>query len=273
MTEPQDHELSRIYKDAGMPEPPQQMDEAILAASRRAAASRPRLAPSQWVWRSRIPVALAATVLLSFTVTLMVLHDARELDSEPLAKKPETTEERGKSAPSPAPKARAAPQTDNRGNRGAESLALAEGPDASRPGFVRDAPSEPARSAPDSLATRQRAQDSPDPGKARAARESMAAAQPAPAAPSAPAAAASPRRETALQRSDAASGQAGGVAGSEAKERRPKQWIEDIRRLKAQGKTQEADRELAEFKRRYPEHRRSGGFDCRSTDRVVEGGP
>jgi hypothetical protein len=233
MTEPQDRELSHIYKDAGKPEPPQQLDEAILAASRRAAASRPRLTPSEWVWRSRIPVALAATVLLSFTVTLMVLQDAREIDSEPLAKKPETTEERGKSAPSPAPKARAAPQAENRRDRGAESLA--EGSDASRPGFVRDAPSEPARVARKS--------------------ESMAESRPAPAAPSAPAAAASPRRETALQRADAASSQAGGVALSEAKERLPQKWIEDIRTLKAQGRTKEADRELAEFKKRYPEHR------------------
>lgn len=253
MTEPQDRELSRIYRDAGTPEPPQRIDEAVLAASRRAAGSRPRSIWSERVWRSRVPVALAATILLSFTVTLMVLQDSRQTDSEPVAKKPRTAEEHAETAPSELPKARSIAQTDNRGDRGAESLALTEGSDASRPGFVGDAPSEPARATRDSLATRRRAQDSPDSGEARAARESMTAAQPAPAAPSAPAAAASPRRETALQRSDAASGQAGGIAGSEAKERRPEKWIEDIRRLKAQGKSEEADRELAEFRKRYPE--------------------
>jgi hypothetical protein len=83
----------------------------------------------------------------------------------------------------------------------------------------------------------------------------MAESRPAPAAPSAPAAAASPRPETALQRADAANSQAGGVALSEAKERLPQKWIEDIRTLKAQGRAEEADRELAEFKKRYPEHR------------------
>jgi hypothetical protein len=255
MSEPQDRELSRIYKDAETPEPPQRIDEAILAASRRAAGSKPRSAWSERVWRSKVPVALAATVLLSFTVTLMVLQDSREIDSEPLAKKPGTVKERAEATPSTLPKARSTPHTDNRRDRGAESLALAEGSDASRPGFVRDAPSEPARAAPGPLGKGQRAQDMPDPGEARAARESMAAAQPAPTTPAAPAAAASPRRETALQRADAASGQAGGVVGREAKERPPEKWIEDIRRLRAQGRTEEADRELAEFKKRYPEHR------------------
>jgi hypothetical protein len=58
-----------------------------------------------------------------------------------------------------------------------------------------------------------------------------------------------------LQRAEGANGQAGGVALGETKERGPEKWIDDIRRLKAQGKSEEADRELAQFKKRYPEHR------------------
>ena len=257
MTEPQDREVSRLYKDAGTPEPPRQIDEAILAASRRAAGSRPQPTWSGRVWRSRVPVALAATVLLSFTVTLMVLQDSREFDTVPLAKIAGTADEHAKPAPSPPSEARSAPQTDIRRDRGTESLGLAEGSNANRPGFVFVPPSEAVRAAPDPLDARQRAQDSPEPAEVRRARESesRAAAQPAPARPSAPAAAASPRRETGPQVSDRANGQAGGVAASEAKERRPEKWIEDIRRLKAQGKTEEADRDLAEFKKRYPEHR------------------
>ena len=257
MTEPQDREVSRLYKDAGTPEPPRQLDEAILAASRRAAGSRPQSTWSGRVWRSRVPVALAATVLLSFTVTLMVLQDSREFDTAPLAKTAGTADEHAKPAPSPPSEARSTPQADIRRDRGTESPGPAEGSDASRPGFVFTPPSESARAVPEPLDTRRRAQHLPEPAEARVGRESesRAAAQPAPARPSAPAAAASPRRETALQRADRAGAQAGGVAASEAQERRPEKWIEDIRRLKAQGKTGEADRELAEFRKRYPEHR------------------
>jgi hypothetical protein len=241
MNEPQDRELSRIYKDAEMPEPPQRIDEAILSASRRAAGSQPRSSWSGRVWRSRVPVALAATILLSFTVTLMVWQDSGEIDTGPVAKKPGTVEERAETAASTLPGARSTPDTGNRRERGGEKPALAEGSDASRPGFVRDAPIEPARAAPDS-------------GEARTARESKVAAQALPAAPRAPAAAASPRREAALQRADGASGPAGSVAGGEAKQRRPETWIEDIRRLKAQGRTEDVVRELAEFRKRYPEY-------------------
>jgi len=37
-------------------------------------------------------------------------------------------------------------------------------------------------------------------------------------------------------------------------ERTPQTWIEDIRRLKGEGRTEEAGRELAEFRKRYPEY-------------------
>jgi hypothetical protein len=40
-----------------------------------------------------------------------------------------------------------------------------------------------------------------------------------------------------------------------AVERSPGTWLEDIRKLKAQGRTAEVERELAEFKRRYPDYR------------------
>jgi len=36
--------------------------------------------------------------------------------------------------------------------------------------------------------------------------------------------------------------------------RPPEEWIEEIRRLKAQGRDADAATELAEFRRRYPEY-------------------
>jgi len=58
-----------------------------------------------------------------------------------------------------------------------------------------------------------------------------------------------------LQRAGALSASAGRVAVSEAKERTPEKWLEDIRKLKTQGKTAEVERELAEFKKRHPDYR------------------
>ena len=64
-------------------------------------------------------------------------------------------------------------------------------------------------------------------------------------------------RESALtlQRAGVIGPAAGRVAVSEAKERTPEKWLEDIRKLKTQGKTAEAERELADFKKRYPDYR------------------
>ena len=40
---------------------------------------------------------------------------------------------------------------------------------------------------------------------------------------------------------------------SKAAERTPQSWIEDIRKLVADGKLEQADREIADFKKRYPD--------------------
>jgi hypothetical protein len=45
------------------------------------------------------------------------------------------------------------------------------------------------------------------------------------------------------------------AAVADAKERTPEKWLEDIRKLRLEGKMAEADRELAEFKKRHPGYR------------------
>jgi hypothetical protein len=42
-------------------------------------------------------------------------------------------------------------------------------------------------------------------------------------------------------------------AAAEAKARTPEAWLEEIRRLKAQGRDAEAAAELAEFRKRHPD--------------------
>ena len=58
-----------------------------------------------------------------------------------------------------------------------------------------------------------------------------------------------------LQGAGAVGGLTSRVAVSEAKERTPEKWLADIRKLKTDGKATEAERELAEFKKRHPDYR------------------
>jgi hypothetical protein len=72
-----DNALSRIYREGSWPEPSRQIDEAILAASRRAARERwPRL------WRWGPPFALAATVVV--TGSLVLMSREPEVGSQPV---------------------------------------------------------------------------------------------------------------------------------------------------------------------------------------------
>jgi Meckel syndrome type 1 protein len=84
--DPRDDELERAWRDAARDEPPQRLDETILARAREAAARRkgteeppselwPLPHPRTWLMRWRVPLAVAATLFVSATVTLLV-YDA-----------------------------------------------------------------------------------------------------------------------------------------------------------------------------------------------------
>ncbi len=273
MIEPRDEELSRIYRDAEALEPPQRVDDNILAASRRVAGARPRSERSEFARRWGAPVALAATVVVTTTLTLMVLERRSDLDAmtsaapgadQPSKSKPAELKPAAR-APA-APVARAETRRDRAEDRQSESSASSERLVTGQRGFAADVPptpetlrkreeARPAAAAP-SLSERAGA-DRPAPSP-----EAQRAAEVPRQAPRAPAAAgltgdANTLRESAstLQRAGALSASAGRVAGSEAKERTPEKWLEDIRKLKTQGKTAEVERELAEFKKRYPDYR------------------
>jgi hypothetical protein len=239
MTEPRDRELSRIYREAEAPEPPPRIDDAILAASRRAAGSRPRSAGTGLVRRSSAPLALAATILLTFTVTLMVFQDSPEPDPAQISMQPGTAEAPGEKPAQAEPgPAKAISQAKSRRDADAttQRALSSEGLGASTPGSVRDAPSGP-----------QEKRES----------EPMRASRPMQPAPSVPTPSASPRSETTStpQSAGRVAATASRLAADEAKERSPEKWLEDIRALKAKGKTPEVERELAEFKKRYPDYR------------------
>ena len=274
MTEPRDRELSGIYREAGAPEPPQRVDDAILAASRRAAGSGPRLMGSGFARRWGTPFALAATVVVTFTLALMVFErdsDPETMTSEsPPADRPasvtraepqradklakSSAAELQQAAPAPAtPVPQAAARRDRAEQRPSENAASSDRLGTGQPVFVPDAPR-----APEALLKREKTMPAPAAPASEAQRASELRLQAQPAAP--PATAAASAADAGGLRESASTVRSAGVmasrlAASEAKERTPEKWLEDIRKLKSQGKTTEAERELAEFRKRHPDYR------------------
>jgi hypothetical protein len=271
MIERRDEELSRIYGDAEGPRPPQRVDDNILAASQRVASTIRR--PAGFGRRWGTPVALAATVLVTFTLALMVFEresgldamapappragrSAKVLPAEPRADQPRTPSPVVLQPIAPAPPISQALQSDR-----AESTAS---PGARQPAFAPEVPRTPE-------ALRKRDEAKPAPAVAAPAAnlyssERAGAAQPAPDAPRAP-----ELRQQAPQPTAPPAAGVGGLvesastvrsagafvsplAVSEAKERTPEKWLADIRKLKSEGKAIEAERDLVEFKKRYPDY-------------------
>ncbi len=280
MIERHDDELSRIYRDADGPRPPQRVDDNILAASQRVAGSGARPAGARLARRWGTPVALAATVLVTFTLALMMFERESGLDA--MAPK----------APRPDRPAKVAPPEPKRTESSPAGPPRAGGPEKSPPAELPSAAPAPAAPSPPAASRSNRveqrtvetafsrerratgqparvpqvppgieilrkseeAKPLPDAQRAFDAQQQVPPMQAAPAA--APAAEAGAIRESGLtpQRAGAVSGLASRVVVSEAKERTPEKWLADIRKLKTEGKATEAERDLAEFKKRYPDY-------------------
>lgn len=137
-----DEKVSTGYRALEREEPPRALDEAILAASRRS--------PMRW----RVPLSVAAVLVLAIGVTLRMLPQQPEAESVALAPQVMETPRPAASAPAAAPareqakpaaRADAAEQRAMRAQTGAKP---AETP-AARDSVAADA----ARSAPASAAT------------------------------------------------------------------------------------------------------------------------
>lgn len=242
MNEPRDNELSHIYKEGTWPEPSRQIDEAILSASRRAARAR-----HPFVWRWAPSLALAATVVLTVSLVLRVYQDQPQTVSPPIpdgrsAPILPTTEppaEKPKSVPAP----QSAPAPAQKPAPAASAVALKkEASQAKRSDQAR-------REIQENL--RERYQSSPP-------QELQPEIQPEPmrAPPRANEAPSPPPAQIAPRAAVISGGDAGAISirRTDAPERSPQAWLEDIRRLKAEGKPEEAGREIAEFRKRYPDY-------------------
>jgi hypothetical protein len=198
----EEQKISQRYRELPREEPPPHLDDAILAAARRATASRPAplVAPTgrrRWYF----PVAAAAIIVLAVAVTVHVERQERDFEVAETAAKD------------------AAPATS-------DQPVLAQKPAAEEALAKREARQAPA--APPAAA-----------GVRESARADAASSLEAP-----PEARAAMRAERMVEQK---------IAGLAAAS--PEQWLQGIADLKRQGRDEEADKQLAEFRKRYPDYR------------------
>lgn len=273
-------ELSRLYRDAPREEPSAQLDAAILAAARREAGSRPRFARSPFSRSWYVPVSIAAVIVVSVTLTLLVM------EQEPSPVTPRLEFDKAvpaKTAPKAAealPGARDAKTESKPGEEARKPVAPHALPEAG--------PVEPRAVPADKPASKLQALPAPKPGEALSAQpfpqkesgaisggagtlgapasgsarddamqrefqKPEAAAPPAPAKQMAPAGPKerrtdepAARMKSAVEKREAVKTQTGALP--------PEQWLKDIVELRRQGKVAEAEVSLAEFKKHYPDY-------------------
>jgi len=217
MADERDDDISRRYRELGAEQPPPELDRAILSAAREAV-ERPRVPLVPPGGRQRWYYSLAAAAVAIFAVAITVHFEREQPDGESAAPASAPLHEReGDSA---AAKRKAEPPAPARADR--------------RP---RAAPATPA--APPS------AEEAP---ANAAAADAVTSGAPASSAETRAA------EQNAASQYQRAPAPAANRALARAAAETPQQWLERIAELRAQGRQQDADRELAEFKRRYPDY-------------------
>jgi hypothetical protein len=277
-----DDKLLRRYRELARDEPPPAIDAAILAASRRAVASRP------WSQRFAAPVSIAAVLVLAVGVTLNMQREQPGVEVAPAASEFRAPPSGMPDTPAPAtapaiastPSAQGAPAADafRPGDLARKSLppkipaeralkkeaatappvvapqATRSGPRAfsAAPEEMRAAAPEARALAPEPLSEAPAAAAAPAaPARAAAAQAPRSEADPQARSPTnrAALAAAREKRELADAPAPAAKAQAAPPLPDPAAE------LERIARLRTEGRHEEADKALEEFFRNHPDHR------------------
>jgi hypothetical protein len=225
MADERDPKISQRYRELGAEEPPRHVDQAILAASRRAVEARPApLVVPTGRRRWYFPVAAAAVIVLAVSVAVHVERDQpdpevavlmkRQAEEAPVRKE---TEMRAPAAPAQVPAPAPAPAREQ-----APEKAFAYAPDPPR---AASAEAKQEQQAQDRVvAQAQRADEA-----ARDRRASSSAARPA------------------LE--------PGAVSGRKLADQPPEKWLETIAELRKNGQHGEADKLLEEFRKRFPDYK------------------
>lgn len=238
-------EVSRLYADAPQIEPPDHLDAAILAEAHRAVNARPGAKPKR---RWAIPLGMVASLFAVVMIGLQLPHMLGEpaLQQAPMGDRVAASMDESAAAPvPPAKQARGSLAMDS-----AKSEIAANKPAAE----AYAQPAAPMATAPAPVARRSELREEAEFQSAGAlAKEKKsndvggsnitdALEPPAPVA----ARLASPptvQLERALKKDEA-----------DKASLRPEDWLARIGKLKQEGKLEDAKKELAEFKKHYPDY-------------------
>jgi len=254
---PQDRrDVSRRYRELPREEPPPPLDAAIRAQARRAVDSHPAplVAPAgrrRWYF----PVAAAAVIMLAVAVTSQVEREQGEpaLPPQAAAPAPEGQKER-KYAEAPPEKPQEQKTQDQKRKTEAFAKRAEEQPaaPAAKPAVPPPASTEegknqaPAQSVTGAIGSREDAFGQRD---NRASQEMTRQRQERPS--SGVAGLPAPQRQ--LQSDEARAKAAEPQAVAKLAQEPPEKWLERIAQLRKEGSHEEADRQLAEFRKRYPD--------------------
>jgi hypothetical protein len=258
-----DEKVAQRYRELGAEEPPRALDEAILAAARRAAAAGPTplsVRSSRQRWYA--PLATAAVLVLAVAVTVNMRQEQPGIESPapqavaPPAEQPASTQElKLKPETSLASVPRQA-EKDAVSSRRKEAVAPAApaAPSAPAPAVREPQPFAADRAAASAGAAAPRADDAR--GAESSVTGSLARQLEERTSRDAEAAARAPRM-AAIQ-SQAKREQADLLAKNQVDT--PERELERIAQLRAQGRHEEADKALAEFRKRQPDYRIPGAM-------------
>jgi hypothetical protein len=256
---PSDPPLSRLYRQFATDEPSQAIDERILAAAKAALGAgerSPGADRGRWWRRWRTPVALATTLLLTLTLSLLQQPPPGDgfvpaVPAPPVTPAPAAAPAAKFADPQARPAAAVAPHSPAR-TAGAMSDRQAEARQQARPASTgvderdREAKSESVAERVSSAVAAKPAPPAAEPAATRSERTDVAPAVAGTVAGNgseAPLAAAPGRvPATALAKSRAQAVRTASV------------WLDEIRALRREGHLQEAERQLREFRREYPDY-------------------
>jgi len=263
--ESRDPRISAGYRALGEERPPQALDDAILAASRRAVGAGPQRAGISRVRRWALPVSIAAVVVLTMSLVVRIQLERPDLEAPlppvavdkpardakeevaALAKRNELARTEAKAKADAA--APAAAERERQALRAPAAPAPAPAAAPPAKAFVAEPPAR--KSAP-----------KPAPAESAAAAPLGAASGVAPAAAPGivvgradPASSADTQAAGRVASRAALEDRAQASAERDAKkDEAPREWLERIARLRREGRVKEADESLAEFRKRYPDY-------------------